>query len=242
MKKGLVKKIATFALVLALAIVVVRAFGTADPTIFGHSLSELAPGTFNNGTYNFPTGTTLNITSNLSIGNTITYVAPGTSTDIQNAIDSLPNGGIVVLQRGIYTISSPITLKDNITLQGSGHGTILKATTGSINVIQDDSAQAEQVTLKNFEIDANGQTSVRGVDLNNATGIIEGLSIKGAQYGIRVDNSVSSASLKDRTMTIIGNVINTTSGGVYGIEIRGNLPTARTATKAISNNIIGSFS
>lgn len=55
-------------------------------------------------------------------------VKPGTCTDIQAAIDALPNtGGTVLVTAGVYTCSDSIVIdRDGVTLRGTGPGTVLK--------------------------------------------------------------------------------------------------------------------
>ena len=57
---------------------------------------------------------------------TLTLAANSSGTDIQKALDQLPQGGEVVLPPGTYEIHQPIVLQhDNQILRGSGTDTIL---------------------------------------------------------------------------------------------------------------------
>ncbi len=57
----------------------------------------------------------------------------GDFTDIQSAIDALPDeGGVVYIKEGTYTITSTITInKDNVALIGAGKATKIQTTTHS---------------------------------------------------------------------------------------------------------------
>ncbi|HEU5397542.1 MAG TPA: glycosyl hydrolase family 28-related protein, partial [Verrucomicrobiae bacterium] len=58
----------------------------------------------------------------------ITVRAGATASEIQHALNTLPdNGGIVDLPEGIYEVASPIILaRDHLTLRGSGKMTVLR--------------------------------------------------------------------------------------------------------------------
>jgi len=71
---------------------------------------------------------------------TIVVAADGTghTTDIQTGINMLPaGGGVVYIKEGTYTISSKITInKDNVSIVGSGHSTIIRNSIDTTNLIE----------------------------------------------------------------------------------------------------------
>lgn len=68
-----------------------------------------------------------------TVPSVVSVVAPGTSSDIQRALDGLPDeGGEVVLRAGVYTIQTPVVLRrDRQTLRGCGAATILRLADGA---------------------------------------------------------------------------------------------------------------
>lgn len=75
-----------------------------------------------------PTRNTIYTTLSASGGND--------TTSIQNAINNCPSGQVVKLNAGTFNVSSPIRVKSNITLRGSGMGvSTIKATSNMIYVI-----------------------------------------------------------------------------------------------------------
>jgi len=78
---------------------------------------------------------------------------------IQAAIDDLPaGGGTVFIPAGTYTVSAPITVPSNVTLEGEGYATyIVAATALNDNVIENDDAVGgnTQIILKNLRVDGN---------------------------------------------------------------------------------------
>lgn len=87
------------------------------------------------------------------------YVTDGTNDhiEIQQAIDSLPGAGIVLLVDGTYTIASPIMLRSDLTLTGMGTSTRVKAANGtSINMIESQGTEMiYQLNLYDFVLDGN---------------------------------------------------------------------------------------
>jgi polygalacturonase len=88
------------------------------------------------------------------------YRTDGTADEVQiNAAILAVNaagGGTVILQAGTYNIVNNISLRSNITLRGQGRATkIVIPATKTIFV-----DVREHVTLKDFSIDALGQTGL----------------------------------------------------------------------------------
>jgi hypothetical protein len=92
-----------------------------------------------------------------------------TSEAIQNAIDALRNtskGGTVKLLPGIYDISTPVRLFDNMTLEGSGQSTVLKKCKGFRSPFALDADYGElQITVA----DASGFKPGMGVAIYDET-------------------------------------------------------------------------
>jgi parallel beta-helix repeat protein len=94
----------------------------------------------------------------------------GDYTDIQSAIDSLPaSGGAVYIREGTYTISSSITVPDNVALIGAGAATKIYLADGAdTDVISVSGAQ--NIIIADLSIDGNkaNQTSTKkGIEFTN---------------------------------------------------------------------------
>lgn len=95
----------------------------------------------------------------------------GDFTDIQDGIDDLPaGGGLVFIKEGTYTISASLTIvKSNITLQGSGASTVIKAANNldaNIFEIGDTANPYKQIILRDFKIDGNKANMASGIGIN----------------------------------------------------------------------------
>jgi parallel beta-helix repeat protein len=90
------------------------------------------------------------------------YITDGTADDvqIQEAIDDITaDGGIVFLKAGTYDITAPIEMKDNVTLQGAGKGTVLVlANNADDRVITNDDHVSgnDNFAIRDLTIDGNG--------------------------------------------------------------------------------------
>lgn len=88
--------------------------------------------------------------------NEILYVDAGNATDIQAKIDSCPsNGCIVHIPDGTYTINSEITLPNNITLKGSGFGTIITGTNTNLVANEDASGGNDNIHVSDIHLIGN---------------------------------------------------------------------------------------
>jgi len=101
--------------------------------------------------------------------NIVAQDGTGTHTDIQQAIDDLPtDGGKVYIKEGTYIISSRIYIKkSNVTIEGAGDGTILKAADNFHDYmiyIGDGINTYYSIFLNNFTIDHN-DTGYSGADV-----------------------------------------------------------------------------
>jgi parallel beta-helix repeat protein len=110
------------------------------------------------------------------------YICDGTAdeAEIEAAINALPtSGGRVLLMEGTYYISSSIDiLKSKVTLQGQGHGTVIKVSNGAncnVIVVGNGSMALNGVVVRDLKIDGNraNQTSNGiGVYLYGASGYL----------------------------------------------------------------------
>lgn len=194
------------------------AFGGNNPSLVGHSRGEIS-----------------------GVGPVI-VVQGTTETAIQTAIDeaAVLGGGTVLMHAGTYTIAGPINLTSNISLIGQGSGTILQATTNSIDIITENSAALlENVRLQDFAIRPGSATGLDGVVFTSVTGLIEGLDISGMQ-GVSISVTNPSAT-GPRIMVIRRNTINM-SGGTDGILISGGSDIMADSNLIATQNIVNGTS
>lgn len=161
------------------------------------------------------------------------YVCDGVNDEatINSAINSLGVvGGRVVLLEGTFNIDmdatsfKSIVMPSNITLEGQGNSTILKAPTGGATgnmkfILNSDTTNGNSnIVVRNLMIDGNkgatGRTTTKGIELSKVTNVlIENvfcLNMK-AQHGVALLSSTSNAW-----------VINCTFNGGWGIHINGS--------------------
>ena len=121
----------------------------------------------------------------VSFGETVNETYPelwgvdGTADEVQinAAIKSLANGGVVQLQGTTYTLASYINPRTKITLRGKGQSTIIKeiATFGDVCAIKADLTvpQKEGILIEDLAIDGSdnttGTTYSHGIYLNSAS-------------------------------------------------------------------------
>ncbi|MDT3401188.1 parallel beta-helix repeat protein [Mucilaginibacter terrae] len=91
--------------------------------------------------------------------------------NIQHAIDqvSASGGGTVNLASGTYNITSPLKIKSNVTLNGSGNATTT-INGGNFNVIQQNNEGLTNVTIQNLKVTGVQSISCYGI-------LIESLNI-----------------------------------------------------------------
>ena len=110
----------------------------------------------------------------------------GTADDvqIQSAIDFLSSsgGGIIRIVPGIYTLATKITMKDSVTLKGSGSGTIICPNSAS-RVILFDFGTAVGSAIEDFIIDGDSASITYIAD----TKVVDGKGI-GIAKGITIQN------------------------------------------------------
>lgn len=94
-------------------------------------------------------------------------VAQLTADQIQTAIDSLPNGGLVMLGEGTFDIAETILIGSKIHLMGTGKATILRAIDGlDADILALADPQAEQITISDLAIDGNKDNNASGCGIN----------------------------------------------------------------------------
>ena len=112
-----------------------------------------------------------------------------TPFDLSAAINACPVGGTVTVPAGTFTVTSTLTPKSGITIQGSGADTVIyrpdpHSGDPTIITIMDKS----NITIKNLTLASNdsGVTStMRGMELGGATNItIDGVMLRGLSNGI----------------------------------------------------------
>jgi len=112
--------------------------------------------------------------------NSVTVQAGG---NIQDAINSLPNGGTVKLAAGTF-YANRVHLKSNMVLEGAGRGqTIIKFTgTPGTYLINVTGGATQNAIIRNLTVNATGNGSANGVEItygaNNV--LVENIEIFGA--------------------------------------------------------------
>lgn len=128
----------------------------------------------------------------------------GDFTDVQSAVDSLSDGGVVHVKEGIYELSEGIEIRSSgISLVGSGAGTVLvqKSEDPTIHI----GWGAENVTVSNLKI--VGNRTKPGIYLTG---------VKGSKIGyLWVENAKLGIYLKDSALNVVDrNVITGNGDGI----------------------------
>jgi len=124
------------------------------------------------------------------VGHTRTKIADpsgnsGTYTTIQSAVDALPNdGGVVYVERGEYTITSPISIPDNVSIIGRGNAKVKIDDNSNICAIKnsDYTNGNKGITILGLHITARegGQQNYHVIDLRRVDNVVlRDLSING---------------------------------------------------------------
>ena len=138
------------------------------------------------------------------------YVCDGTDdqVEIQAAIDALPiSGGEILLLDGIFTFTSAVNLKSNVSIKGQGKSTVIH---GSFHIVGSETATTTTLTL---DASCDGVT----LNVNDASGFIAGDFIKiedsgtsesppgtGSSYGGHYEGAI--------IRSIVGNAITLEAG------------------------------
>lgn len=106
------------------------------------------------------------------------FVYPG--MNLQGAIDSVGNGGVVTLLSGVHSISAPLNIfNDDVTITGYNDSSIIEASgftgiTAETAAIQlgseDGTSPVKDVVLSNFKLEVNG-SSIHGIVADGGTDI-----------------------------------------------------------------------
>lgn len=90
-------------------------------------------------------------------------VSPG--EDIQDAIDYVATngGGTVTLESGTWTVSSPLKIRSNVTLQGSGTWASKIKVTTNIHIIDGYEEGMSNVTIQNLELEGTNASDGGGI-------------------------------------------------------------------------------
>lgn len=129
------------------------------------------------------------------------YVIDGYQDDVQinEAIEDLSStGGAILLQELTYNISSSIFLKNNISILGSGKGSVLKLVDGSnTNVISTSGTDLVYFcTLSNLKIEGNKSNNTSGHSLYMRyahSWVVENMHIDNSpDNGIKIEGSHSN--------------------------------------------------
>ena len=113
-----------------------------------------------------------------SIKHAIDFADKNATSVINHAFDALPNGGVVLINPGTYTISGTILLNSNDILEGSGWSTILKMTDGAnnTNMINGKQSGEENIVIRDLQIDGNRINQFihpkRGIYLSEVTNVV----------------------------------------------------------------------
>jgi parallel beta-helix repeat protein len=166
------------------------------------------------------------------------YVCDGVNdqVEINAAINDLPTfGGRVILLEGNYNISSSIQiLKNYVTLEGQGEGTILFLTNNAnVRVIQvgNGTTSFEGITIKNLKINGNKANQTTSVDGIYFYGTLTYTIKKSSVINCRIENckrnGITFTSVEDSLVAY--NQLN--NNGVDGLEVGGG----------IRNRVIGNY-
>jgi parallel beta-helix repeat protein len=94
------------------------------------------------------------------------YSNSDAATVIQNAIDALTNGGKIFIKRGTYLISTSITMKSSIVLEGEGYNKTILKLANNVNdtliKIGDGTNTIARVEIKELTLDGNKDNNSAG--------------------------------------------------------------------------------
>jgi parallel beta-helix repeat protein len=150
-------------------------------------------------------------------------------TVINSALTSLPStGGTVYLMEGTYVISTPITIPNNVTLTGTGAGTIIKmknAAGATTSLIEKATGATTNITISNLAVDGNRSNNV-SQSINSAIYFnnVGGSNVQGVRItGVTITNPKNSGIFVDGSsnISISGNsIINHVDTADAAIKIR----------------------
>jgi len=154
----------------------------------------------------------------------------GDFEDIQEAIDSLPNGGYIQIKEGNYIIKTSISVGANITIQGVGQNSKLKADgitnimtiTGEKTKIKDLSFEGENTSDDGIIINAVTNITIQDCFFNTFNKGVESSGTYCLIIGNKFENCSKGIYLKSGVLAnVIGNLFDYDAGGTTMIESGG---------------------
>lgn len=162
------------------------------------------------------------------------YIVPDGAVNaqvtIQAAITAISSsGGTVLLLEGIYTVSGPINLGDNVTLQGMGASTVIKLRNShntGITMLSDSGATSSnnQVVICDLMIDGN-KINQTGTDIQTALSISKSYTVvrdifivNARTHGIYGVGSATSFCIVNNTVKNCGTGIQVANGNSHTIK------------------------
>ncbi|RLJ08595.1 MAG: hypothetical protein DRP12_00070 [Candidatus Aenigmatarchaeota archaeon] len=172
----------------------------------------------------------------------------GSTTDIQEGINSLPSsGGVVYIKEGTYRIDEGIVVPSNVSLIGSGPATIVYLNDGA-NDHAIKCVGVSNVLISSLSVDGNGfgQTSTsHGIFFSGTTGsAVRGCRVSGCRdEGIYFDENTTACSIEGCSVTdcSIGVILFRADGNLLsGNTLSGN-GTGLTVSQSNGVRIAGNF-
>jgi len=137
----------------------------------------------------------------------------GDYTNIQDAIDNLPNGkGHIIVKEGTYSITAQINLVSDLTLQGAGSATVIKATSAGITMLH--ASNKSNIVIRNLFLEGNAVAD-RSIHIEDSTHVsildctISGLDSTSTGTPIHLDgqSTVSSTNFLVHNNRFINNPV-----------------------------------
>jgi parallel beta-helix repeat protein len=160
-------------------------------------------------------------------------------TTINTAISAISStGGTVYLKEGRYIIDGSINMASNVTLAGSGSGTIIEVKDGiatSVNAIS--ASSVSRIAVRDLILDGNktnwSSGTIRGINLNivgsgSGTSAVPGVSIVNTQVrnfhneGIYFTTTKNSSVSNSEIINNAGNGVETLDSGNTYINVTNN--------------------
>lgn len=132
-------------------------------------------------------------------------VAPsgGDYTDIATAISTEGNGATIFIRAGTYTLTTGITItQNNITLIGSGEGTIIKAGANNLDLLY--ASTGTDFKIRNLKVDGVTATysGVRGIRINAARAEVRNVTVVDCRaQSILLEDNADHSVVKDCIVT-----------------------------------------
>jgi len=162
--------------------------------------------------------------------------------EIQQALDSIGTGGKLIVRAGTYNLANDVIISgDNITVEGEGFGTVLKAAaSSSANCLK---ITGNNVAVKDMQIDGNKanvtQLGIQYIALN-------GIYVTGASNilidGCYIHDHYAGGVLVDESTDIIITNNRIADGVDNGIFLRPSPDDVGVTRATIANNIVSGMS